>query len=94
MMDEVRLRVIGQIEENQCRSNDCRDVAEFRVYLPEYIPMGLHPGHWGGKHPMAKQRVPEWEGRFCLPHLLRVLELKMTELHFNQEVTIERIQRA
>src|SRR5687768_10044846 len=81
-------------DEARCRSADCQDVAEFRVAIPEYVPMLPHPGQWGGKHPGRRNLEEEWEGQFCLAHLLRVLSIKANELHFHQPMQVERIARS
>lgn len=61
-----------------CRSMDCNDQAIFYADIPDR----WLPGH---------QKDPGWEGHFCAQHLLRVLPLKMDDLHGLQEIRIRRV---
>jgi hypothetical protein len=75
----------------RCRSNDCDEIAEFTVRVPEYRPM-IRDKH-GGKFAAARLREPEWGGPFCAKHLVRVLDVILAGLHFHQPIEIERIHR-
>lgn len=83
--------VFARLPDLRCRSNDCQDQAEFYVHLAEYTPREL--GLDRGKQFNQARKHPEWDGRFCRAHLLRVLELQLDEVGFHRPLRIERVSR-
>lgn len=73
----------------QCRSNDCKDWAEFYVHLAEF----WQTDRYDDDKVRRSKKDEEWEGAFCKSHLMRVLDLRLADVGFHRPLRIERVAR-
>jgi hypothetical protein len=90
MSHEALVEALGP--DFQCRSQDCKGLAEFVAELPKQKHRAR--GNDGNLHEFKALEGEPWEGQFCTKHLLRALELVMVRIDFYTPITIKRINRA
>lgn len=91
MSHEALVEALGP--DFQCRSQDCKGLAEFTAELPTQKHRGIS-GSGQTLHELKALEDEPWEGQFCTKHMLRALELVMIRLDFRTPLTIRRINRA
>lgn len=75
---------MSRLEPGRCRSGDCNRRAEFYAYT-RYRRKDVRY--------RDRPRMPDfnWDGEFCMEHLMRCLEMKLRELPSHKGIKLERL---